>query len=949
MMRSFLTCLVAVCCWSANLMAADVDADVSTRETYVGLPIVLRIHINNATEYEAPIMPDVDGLEIEPTGPPSRSSRIMSINGRRTQRTTVSYAFRVTPLRAGSFTIPPVEVEADGLSTMTKAVRIVATKSETNDLMFVEIEGNQSDIYVGEALDLSLKVWIRPYRNRDYRIDFDEGQMWQLISEQSAWGPFEDRLAELAQNRRRPGGRRVLREDSSGEQREYFLYEIETTIYPDRPTTITGEDIRIILNYPVELGRSRSPFSMLDEEDFFDDDFFGGSLFDDSLFRSFGSRLTITKSRPIIAEASVDPIRVQPVPTTGRPSDYVGAVGQYTISTTATPQSVQVGDPITLHLTVEGDGAMDVVRAPPLSLQQDLVRDFKVPDEPLAGVVQGSSKQFTTTLRPLHEGVTQIPAIEYTYFDPKSERFVTAKSDPIPIEVTKAEMLALDAVVGDRGPTLPRSPVPSESVPAGQELGPMLFSGKDVLKSAQPFKLWTTLRLSLLIGPPLVFLAALLFALRTLPAAFLSPGRRFRRSLERAESGSQVADALEGFLARRYQIAASHLTRDRTIGSLRGAGRPDLAIRVERIYHGKDRLEKHELEARKREAAAIVGDLSRSRLWPGSHRGAPSFGSTAATGWIALAAIALGQATTIRAASIELTMDQKEVLLAEGVDAFQSAVENPDRIEAKEQFDQAFDSFRLLVDAGIENDRLYFNLAESAMGADRVGLAIANYRRALRLRPDHSLYHQRLQDAESKVSTVAPREQDLLSLARRLNDGLLRWIPASGMLFGFFVGWLIFWIALSGRAIQVLHHWIGPTVFACLLALLCGGSYLLRVSEFTRDDLAVINSPAVSMRAGDGEEFPEIVSIDNSLGKLVTILDRRGSWLQVASGPDQKGWIRAGSDAIAVVKGSAAAIASQPAGKAEPPGMTNPQPSPNNNDDNNPAPPSIDVSDAQSV
>ena len=66
------------------------------------------------------------------------------------------------------------------------------------------------------------------------------------------------------QNRRRPGGKRVLREDSTGQTREYFLYELETTIYPDRPTTIDGQDVRIIMNYPIEIGRSRGPFSMLE-------------------------------------------------------------------------------------------------------------------------------------------------------------------------------------------------------------------------------------------------------------------------------------------------------------------------------------------------------------------------------------------------------------------------------------------------------------------------------------------------------------------------------------------------------------------------------------------------------------------------------------------------------------------------------------------------------------
>ena len=150
--------------------AADVRAEVSTRETYVGLPTVLRVAINNAVEHDTPIFPEVKGLTIEQAGPPSRNSQTSWINGRKSQRTSVVYSFLVTPQVEGVFTIPPIQVTADGVTTMTQAVKIVATKSETGDLLFAEISGNKKSIYVGESLDLSLKFWIRPYRNQDYQI-----------------------------------------------------------------------------------------------------------------------------------------------------------------------------------------------------------------------------------------------------------------------------------------------------------------------------------------------------------------------------------------------------------------------------------------------------------------------------------------------------------------------------------------------------------------------------------------------------------------------------------------------------------------------------------------------------------------------------------------------------------------------------------------------------------
>ena len=67
---------LASCWWfttnGAECRAADVDTDVSVRETVVGLPVILRIQISNSVAHEPPEFPRVDGLKIEQAGPPSR-------------------------------------------------------------------------------------------------------------------------------------------------------------------------------------------------------------------------------------------------------------------------------------------------------------------------------------------------------------------------------------------------------------------------------------------------------------------------------------------------------------------------------------------------------------------------------------------------------------------------------------------------------------------------------------------------------------------------------------------------------------------------------------------------------------------------------------------------------------------------------------------------------------
>ena len=180
-----------------------------------------------------------------------------------------------------------------------------------------------------------------------------------------------------------------------------------------------GRRIRDLLgnrHYPTALGRSRDPFSS----------FFGGSSFgasgllkqmmDDDLFASpFGRRLTVSESRPIVAEAKTDSTRVLPVPTAGRPADYRGAVEQYRIVTEAEPVTVDAGDPITLRIGIVGDGPMDLVEAPPLADIEAITSDFKVTDQSLAGSVHDETKMFVTTLRPRREGISEIPPIPLSY------------------------------------------------------------------------------------------------------------------------------------------------------------------------------------------------------------------------------------------------------------------------------------------------------------------------------------------------------------------------------------------------------------------------------------------------------------------------------------------------------------------------------------------------------
>ena len=571
------------CCLSNIATAGSVDARLSTREAYVGMPVVLQLSINNATDYVQPTVPQIDGCDVRSVGAPTQSSQVTIIRGRRSESRSVTIQYLITPRHEGTFEIPPIAVNVDGRYVTTERLRFVATTSETGNVLFVEIDGAKDKVFVGQPLELTLKIWLKPFQDSEKKITLSEGNMWQMISEQTLWGSFAERMQELAENNRRIGGQEVLRDDGEGHERSYYLYEIKATIYPTRPGKIDADDVQIVVNYPTALGRSRDPFA-----DFFEDNGFGGrsqlsQMMDDDFFSSpfRSNRLTVTSTRPIVGEARVDATEVLPVPVEGRPADYRGAVGRYNIVTQATPTAVSAGDSITLNIGIAGTGPLELVQAPPLTELPQLTADFKVADQSLAGFVQDSTKVFSTTVRPRREGITQIPAIPFSFFDPDAGKFETAMSAPIAITVDKSESLSLDAIVGRQRDTESDSETTAITT-YEREPDFTNINTTEALIAQTPGtsgEWWWFF----VFAPPVVWLITLLVRNRSrignhLPD-FRSPRQRCFSAIDRATQPSEIVTAMMRYIAARTGQPCEKMSP--AVGSLRTAGLANIANDVE--------------------------------------------------------------------------------------------------------------------------------------------------------------------------------------------------------------------------------------------------------------------------------------------------------------------------------------------------------------------------------
>ena len=99
-----------------------------------------------------------------------------------------------------------------------------------------------------------------------------------------------------------------------------------------------------------------------------------------------------------------------------------------------------------------------------------------------------------------------------------------------------------------------------------------------------------------------------------------------------------------------------------------------------------------------------------------------------------------------------------QAVLRQALSDYEAAValKSPDAGEARRLFDRAADGFHRLIDTGLSNAALHYNLANAEMRLGRIGRAIVNYRRAERLDPGNDRIQRNLQFARKRCRTPIP-------------------------------------------------------------------------------------------------------------------------------------------------------------------------------------------------
>ncbi len=232
--------------------------------------------------------------------------------------------------------------------------------------------------------------------------------------------------------------------------------------------------------------------------------------------------------------------------------------------------------------------------------------------------------------------------------------------------------------------------------------------------------------------------------------------------------------------------------------------------------------------------------------------------------------------------------------LQQAIDTYVSAMEKVDRDLRLEEFARAEQLFRQVI-AGtdaqppIENAELYVNLGNAALQAERLGPAIAAYRRAMNISPHHPQARQNLAFARGQLPDWARHEEGV-----GLIDSLMFWrtllsrdqtLLASAVCF--FAAAVLFSVGVATR-----RTW--PRTFA-LLPLLVWGVLLLSL-WWTSDRDAKWNAVAIAetvVYAADSENSAPRLAKPLPSGTELSVLQQRERWIEVLLPDGRSGWVLA--------------------------------------------------------
>lgn len=463
----------------------EIECNVDRSRVYEGESIIYEVFVRNVDSPPAPELNGFENFDVRLIATiPQNSSSVMIINGRRTEdsRYGTVFRYRLRPKATGESEIPAPSIEIEGVRLTGQPISVSVVPPTEQELVFLEVSTDRAAVYRLQTFEVTLKLFVR-----------------QLPGEYSTVSPLS-----VQRRARRPNAALTipwLADEALGNNLESDQ-EIGEIVNPIIASSSDGVLINdFATNSGFLLSRRKAVFMPRNQvvkrllQDGSEASFVEYSIrrrfqatreariefspcvmkgvFGDGV--SDGGRLNAIEVFAVSNRLVVD---VRSPPLNGRPDSYTGAIGQFDVSATLTPTAANVGDPLTLTVSVVGQGTFNDVRPIQLSEIPEITESFRVyePSEKTTS----SGKEFTYSLRATREDVSEVPAIPFAYFDVRDEKYREVQSVAIPVTISPAQILDSAEIIGASGP--------EQSAEALQTNTSGLFANRQTVASVAPLR-----------------------------------------------------------------------------------------------------------------------------------------------------------------------------------------------------------------------------------------------------------------------------------------------------------------------------------------------------------------------------------------------------------------------------------------------------------------------------
>lgn len=388
-------------------VTATVGADVVGVQDNFQLTITVSGRDSN--DAEVPRLPRFHSFRV--VAGPSVSTSYQWINGR--SSSSKSFIYVLLPEKEGEYTLDPVEVSVGGkvYKTQPVAVRVTAASSAPppardrisdpfaeddiqarrsipgGEEVFVLAEPDRTTVYVGQQVTLA------------YHLLTQVGVTGLQLQESPPLTGFWVEDLKVDPN---PNARRRFMNG-----REYLDYAVKKqALFPNSPGRVTIEPSTFAISV-------RTP-----------GDIFG----------------FLTQAQTVYRKTREVEVTVKPLPREGRPAQFNGAVGSFSLTSSLDRKEAATGDAVALVISLAGKGNLKTVPDPALPPMPDFtIYSSKRSEQarPADGDAVAGEKTWEYVVVPKAPGSQKIPSLSLSYFDPDRDRYVTLTTPELELKVQK--------------------------------------------------------------------------------------------------------------------------------------------------------------------------------------------------------------------------------------------------------------------------------------------------------------------------------------------------------------------------------------------------------------------------------------------------------------------------------------------------------------------------------